>query len=77
MVDAVVTLHRSKEDYFFPEPVLAQSTEEILASGGSKPVLASTLVSLEKAHQRGIKRLLVVGASCHVHNVREFKQRFP
>jgi len=55
MVDAVVTLHRSKEDYFFPEPVLAQSTEDILASGGNKPVLASTLVSLEKAHQRGIK----------------------
>ena len=77
MVEAVVTLHRSKEDYFFPEPVLALSTEEILASGGSKPVLASTLVSLEKAYQQGIKRLLVIGASCHVQNLREFKRRFP
>jgi len=77
MVDAVVTLHRSKEDYFFPLPVLAQSTEDIVASGGSKPVLAHTLVSLEKACQQGIKRLLVIGASCHVHNLREFKHRFP
>lgn len=77
MVDAVITLHRSKEDYFLPEPVLARSTEEILASGGSKPVLASPLVCLEKAYQQGIKRLLVIGASCHVHNLREFKQRFP
>ena len=77
LVEAVVTLHRSKEEYFFPVPVLARSTEEILASGGSKPVLAQTLVSLEKAYQQGIKRLLVVGAACHVHNLREFQRQFP
>jgi coenzyme F420 hydrogenase subunit beta len=77
LVEAVVTLHRSKEDYFFPVPVLARSTEEILASGGSKPVLAQTLVCLEKAYLEGVKRLLVVGASCHVHNLREFQRRFP
>jgi coenzyme F420-reducing hydrogenase beta subunit len=75
LVDAVVTLHRSKEDYFLPVPVLARSTEEILASGGSKPVLAQTLTSLEKACQQGIKQLLVIGASCHVQNLREFQRR--
>ena len=77
LVEAVVTLHRSKEDYFLPVPVLARTTEEILASGGSKPVLAQTLTSLEKACQQGIKRLLVIGASCHVQNLREFQRRYP
>ena len=77
LVEAVVTLHRSKEEYFHPVPVLARSKEEILASGGSKPVLAQTLVSLEKAYQQGIKRLLVVGAACHVHNMQEFQRQFP
>ncbi len=76
LVDAVVTLHRSREDYFMPVPVLAQSTDEILAGGGSKPVLAQTLVALEKACKLGLKRLLVIGASCHVHNLREFQRRF-
>jgi coenzyme F420 hydrogenase subunit beta len=77
MVEAVVTLHRSKEDYFFPEPVLARSIEDIVAGCGSKPVLAQTLISLEKAYQAGIKRLLVIGAPCHIHNVRAFQERYP
>ena len=77
LVEAVVTLHRSKEDYFLPVPALARSTEEILAGGGSKPVLAQSLVSLETAYKQGIKRLLVIGASCHVQNLREFQRRFP
>ncbi|MCX5904934.1 MAG: Coenzyme F420 hydrogenase/dehydrogenase, beta subunit C-terminal domain [Proteobacteria bacterium] len=77
LVEAVVTLHRSPEDYFLPVPVLARSTEEILASGGSKPVLAQALASLEKACQQGIKRLLVIGACCHVQNLREFQRLSP
>lgn len=77
LVDAVVTLHRSREDYFLPVPILAQSVDEILASGGSKPVLASPLRALEQACQKGIRRLLVIGASCHVHNLREFQRRLP
>jgi coenzyme F420 hydrogenase subunit beta len=77
LVEAVVTLHRSTEEYFWPVPVLARSVKDIVAGGGSKPVLAQTLVSVEKAYQEGIKRLLVIGASCHVQNLREFQRRFP
>ena len=77
LVGAVVTLHRSPEDYFLPVPVLARSTEEIVASGGSKPVLAQTLTSLEKACREGVKQLLVIGASCHVENLREFQRCSP
>ncbi|MGQ9806719.1 MAG: Coenzyme F420 hydrogenase/dehydrogenase, beta subunit C-terminal domain [Chlorobiales bacterium] len=77
LVEAVATLHRSKVDYFFPEPVLAQSTEDILASKGNKPVTSPTLKSLEVAYQKGVKRLLVIGASCHIHVLRDFQKRFP
>jgi coenzyme F420 hydrogenase subunit beta len=76
MVEAVLTLHRGKEDYFFPEPVLARSIEDIAAGCGSKPVLAQTLISIEKAYQAGIKKLLVIGAPCHIHNVRSFQERY-
>jgi len=76
LVDAVVTLHRSKDDYLYPQPVLARSPEAILAGGGSKPVLASPLVSLEKVLQEEVNKILVIGTSCHVHNFREFKRRF-
>jgi coenzyme F420-reducing hydrogenase beta subunit len=77
LVEAVATLHRSKVDYFIPEPVLAQSTEDILAAKGNKPVTSPTLKSLEVAYQKGIKRLLVIGASCHIHVLRDFQKRFP
>ncbi len=77
LVEAVATLHRSKKDYFLPVPVLAQSTEDILAGGGSKPVLAQTLTALEKACRKRIKRLLVIGTSCQVQNLREFQRRYP
>ena len=76
LVDAVITAHRSTEDYMLPGPVLARSTETILAGAGSKPVLAPSLISLDKAYTEGIKRLLVIGTSCQVQNLREFKRRF-
>ncbi|MGB9553750.1 MAG: Coenzyme F420 hydrogenase/dehydrogenase, beta subunit C-terminal domain, partial [bacterium] len=77
LVEAVATLKRSKEEHFFPVPILARSLEEINESGGSKPVLAQTLVSLEEAFRQRIQRLLLIGAPCHVHNAREFQGRFP
>ena len=77
MVDAVATLHRSDKDYFFPRPVLARSAADIAASGGSKPVLAQVLASVQEACRQGIKRLLVIGTPCQIHNLRNFKLLFP
>ena len=77
MVEAVVTLHRSPEDCFFPEPVLARSTKAIRAGGGSKPVLAPTLVSLDEAYKKGIQKLLVIGTPCQIHNLRNFQEAYP
>lgn len=76
LVEAVATLHRSKADFFLPEPVLAQSVEDILAAKGNKPVTSPTLKSLEVAYRKGVKRLLVIGAGCHVHVLRDFQKRF-
>lgn len=77
LVEGVVTLHRSREDYFFPKPVLARSTKAILSSGGSKPVLAPTLVSLDEAYKQGIQKLLVIGTPCQIHNLRSFQETYP
>jgi coenzyme F420 hydrogenase subunit beta len=76
LVDAVITAHRSSENYMLPEPVLARSTKAILAGAGSKPVLASSLSVLEQVCKEGIQKLLVIGTPCQVHNLREFKHRF-
>jgi coenzyme F420-reducing hydrogenase beta subunit len=77
LVEGVITLHRSKADYFFPEPVLAQSAESILAGRGNKTVLSPSLQALQYAYNKGVRKLLVIGASCHVHVLRDFKRRFP
>ena len=77
MVDGVVTLHRGGADFFAPKPVLALSVEDILAGSGNKPVVSPTLVSLKAACEQNLRRLLVIGASCHVHALRDFKRRFP
>ena len=77
MIDAVATLHRSDKDYFFSRPVLARSATDIAASGGSKPVLSQVLASLQEACRQGVKRLLVIGSPCQIHNLRNFKRLFP
>jgi len=76
MVEAVVTLHRSNDDWFSPVPVLARSTADILAGSGNKPVVSPVLSVLESACRQGIRRLLVIGAACHIHTLRDFKRRF-
>lgn len=78
MVEAVATLHRSKVDYFFPEPVLARTSAEVYEARGNKPVISPTLKSFRnRLPSRRKKKLLVIGASCHIHVLRDFQQRFP
>jgi len=76
LVEAVMTLHRGESYHFSPDPVLACSTDEILAGSGNKPVLSPVLRSLGEAYEKGIKKLLVIGAGCHVHALRDFMKRF-
>jgi len=76
LVEAVLTLHRGESYHFDPVSVLACSTDDILAGSGNKPVLSPVLRSLGEAYEKGIKKLLVIGAGCHVHVLRDFKNRF-
>lgn len=77
LVEAVAAVKRSATHYFVPEPVLARSTDDIYATRGNKPVLSPTLRSLEVAYRQGIRKLMVIGASCHIHVLRDFQRRFP
>jgi 3,8-divinyl protochlorophyllide a 8-vinyl-reductase (ferredoxin) len=74
LVDAVVTLQGST---FQPKAVLATTVEEIHAARGNKPVLSPVLQALHKAWKKKVKKLLVVGASCHVHVLRDFVATHP
>lgn len=76
MVDGVITLHRSTENHFFSKPVLALSPEEIYESRGNKPVLSPVLKSLQTAFRKKLKKVLVIGAACHIHTLRDFQERF-
>ena len=76
LIDGVVTLRRSSENHFFSEPLLAETREEIGSSKGNKPVLSPVLASLGDARRKKLKRVLVIGAACHLHVLRDFVERF-
>ncbi|MEE9905717.1 Coenzyme F420 hydrogenase/dehydrogenase, beta subunit C-terminal domain [Chlorobium sp.] len=77
LVEGVVTLHRDPEHHFFSVPVLARNIEDVYASRGNKPVLSPVLRSLQTAYRQGLTRILVIGAACHLHMLRDFRERFP
>ena len=74
LVEGVVTLHGSM---LKPKAALATTMEEVLEGRGNKPVLSPTLMALHTAWRRGIKKLLVIGAPCHVHALRDFHAANP
>ncbi|MEI8032126.1 MAG: Coenzyme F420 hydrogenase/dehydrogenase, beta subunit C-terminal domain [Chlorobiaceae bacterium] len=75
VVEGVVTLHHDEKEYFRPVPVLAMTEEDIRKAKGSIPVLSPVLASLEEAVEKGLKRILVIGAACHIHALRDFQRR--
>ena len=77
LVEGVVTLHRSGKNSFFSEPVLAMTPRDIDESKGNKPVLSPVLRSLQDAVRKNLKSILVIGAACHIHTLRDFQERFP
>ncbi len=67
LVEGVVTLHGSMLQ---PKAALATTIAEVLEGRGNKPVLSPTLMALHTAWRKGLRKLLVVGAPCHVHALR-------
>jgi coenzyme F420 hydrogenase subunit beta len=72
LVDAVLTLHG---ETLKPKALLAKTAQDIYEARGNKPVLSPVLQALHTAYREKIKRLLVVGASCHVHVLRNFTRK--
>ncbi|NTV01752.1 MAG: coenzyme F420 hydrogenase [Chlorobiaceae bacterium] len=74
LVDGVATLHGTMLQ---PKAALATTPGEVLEGRGNKPVLSPTLMALHSAWRAGLKKLLVIGAPCHVHAVRDFHASSP
>ena len=74
LVEGVATLHGSM---LHPKAALATTPAEVLEGRGNKPVLSPTLVALHSAWRAGLKKLLVIGAPCHVHALRGFHASSP
>lgn len=75
LVEGVVCVQNSEEDRFQPKPVIATTTEEILAAKVNKPTLSPNLSVLEQIEQSGMKRLLVIGVGCQIQALREVEKQ--
>lgn len=74
LVEGVLTLHGSM---MHPKAALATTPSAVLEGRGNKPVLSPTLTALHDAWTKGLKKVLVIGAPCHVHAIRDFHARNP
>lgn len=70
IVEAVVTTRAVPGTRFAPQPFLARSPAEVIASAGNKPCLSPGLSLLDEVRQSGVRRLAVVGVGCQVHALR-------
>ncbi|HMP41065.1 MAG TPA: Coenzyme F420 hydrogenase/dehydrogenase, beta subunit C-terminal domain [Roseiflexaceae bacterium] len=70
LVDAVITTRAVAGTRFAPQPFLARSAAEVMASAGNKPCLSPGLSLIDEVRQAGISRLAVIGVGCQVHALR-------
>ncbi len=75
LVEGVVCVQNSEQDRFQPMPVIATTTEEILAARVNKPTLSPNLSVLEQVERSGMKRLLVIGVGCQIQALREVEKQ--
>jgi coenzyme F420 hydrogenase subunit beta len=71
----VVCVQNTAEDRFQPQPILARTTEEILAAKVNKPTLSPNLSVLEEIEKSGMKRLLVIGVGCQIQALRAVEKK--
>jgi 3,8-divinyl protochlorophyllide a 8-vinyl-reductase (ferredoxin) len=70
IVEGVVCVQNTPEDRFQPKPIIARTSEEILAAKVNKPTLSPNLSVLEEIEKSGMKRLLVIGVGCQIQALR-------
>jgi len=73
-VEGVVCVQNSEQDRFQPEPIIATTTDEILAARVNKPTLSPNLSVLEQVERSGMKRLLVIGVGCQIQALRSVER---
>ncbi|MGK7880281.1 MAG: Coenzyme F420 hydrogenase/dehydrogenase, beta subunit C-terminal domain [Crocosphaera sp.] len=74
LVEGVVCVQNTKEDRFQPMPVIARTSEEVLAARVNKPTLSPNLSILEEIEQSNLKRLLVIGVGCQIQALRSVEK---
>ncbi|MGK7886740.1 MAG: Coenzyme F420 hydrogenase/dehydrogenase, beta subunit C-terminal domain [Crocosphaera sp.] len=74
LVEGVVCVQNTKEDRFGPMPVIARTSEEVLAARVNKPTLSPNLSILEQIEQSNLKRLLVIGVGCQIQALRSVEK---
>ncbi|HEU4326031.1 MAG TPA: Coenzyme F420 hydrogenase/dehydrogenase, beta subunit C-terminal domain [Roseiflexaceae bacterium] len=70
LVDAVLTTRAVPGTRFAPQPFLARTPAEVIASAGNKPCLSPGLSLLDELRAAGVRRLAAIGVGCQVHALR-------
>lgn len=70
VVEGVITARSVPGTRFAPQPFLARTPADVLASAGNKPCLSPGLQVLDEVGRSGIRRLAFIGVSCQVHALR-------
>jgi coenzyme F420 hydrogenase subunit beta len=67
-----------KDDNWYPKPVIARTSDEILSCLGSKYTISPTLITYSEAiREFKLKRLAFVGLPCQIHAVRKLQLSSP
>ena len=74
LVEGVICVQNTDEDRFAPMPIIATTSEEVLAAKVNKPTLSPNLNVLEQIERSGMKRLLVIGVGCQIQALRAVEQ---
>jgi 3,8-divinyl protochlorophyllide a 8-vinyl-reductase (ferredoxin) len=70
LVEGVITTRAVSGTRFAPEPFLATTPDDVIASAGNKPCLSPGLSVLDLVRASGLKRLAVIGVGCQLHALR-------
>ena len=76
LIDGV--LLTDKDDKWFPKPVIARTSNEILSCVGSKYTISPTLITYREAvRELKLEKLAFVGVPCQIHTVRKLQLSSP
>jgi 3,8-divinyl protochlorophyllide a 8-vinyl-reductase (ferredoxin) len=74
IVEGVITTRSVPGTRFAPQPILAQTPDEVRASAGNKPCISPGLSILDEARTKELRRLAVIGTGCQVQALRAMEQ---